>query len=76
MKPAQGFLLFVGGVILGGAAALLFAPEKGEKTRKDIKDFFEHEKNKLMDAVEELGAEIKDEEKKVGNAVKRVIRKK
>jgi gas vesicle protein len=76
MKPAQGFLLFLGGVVLGGAAALLFAPEKGEKTRKDIKKFFEDEKDKLMDAVEELGSEIKGEEKKVANAVKRVIHRK
>ena len=75
MKPAQGFLLFVGGVILGGAAALLFAPEKGEKTRKDIKKFFEQEKEKLIDAVDDIRSEIAEGEKKVENAVKRVVRK-
>lgn len=76
MKPAQGLLLFIGGAILGGAAALLFAPEKGEKTRKDIKNFFEKEKDKLMDTVDELRTEIKDGEKKAGEAIKRVIHKK
>ncbi len=67
--------MFVGGVILGGAAALLFAPEKGEKTRKDIKKFFEQEKEKLIDAVDDIRSEIAEGEKKVENAVKRVVRK-
>ncbi len=75
MKPAQGFLLFLGGVVIGGAAALLFAPEKGEKTRKDIKRFFENEKEKLMDAVDELRSEIEDKEKQAEAVIKRVVRK-
>lgn len=39
MKNFSIFLAVIGGVALGAAAGLLFAPEKGEKTRENIKNF-------------------------------------
>ena len=42
---------FLGGMLVGAAVAILFAPESGEETRKKIKDTFDKEyqglKNKL-----------------------------
>ena len=36
---------FLTGVIAGGIVALLYAPQSGEKTRKQIKKFLEDEMN-------------------------------
>jgi len=75
MKPTQGFLLFLGGILIGGAAALLFAPEKGEKTRRDIKRFFEEEKDRLMDAASDLRDELVEGGQKAEQAIKRAVKK-
>ncbi len=42
MKTSH-FLTFVGGAIAGAAIALLFAPERGENTRRRIKEFIDEE---------------------------------
>ncbi len=34
---SNGFFAFLGGALIGGVAALLLAPQKGEKTRRCIK---------------------------------------
>jgi len=39
MKAHEMILAALGGAVVGAAAALLFAPEKGSKTRKNIKEF-------------------------------------
>lgn len=46
MKTSH-FLTFVGGAIAGAAIALLFAPSKGEDTRRRIREFMEEEAAKL-----------------------------
>ncbi len=38
---------FIGGAILGAAAAILFAPDAGDETRKKIKDTFDKEYQNL-----------------------------
>lgn len=54
-------LAFIGGAIIGAAAAILFAPDSGDKTRKKIKDAFEREyqdlKSKVSDKTPETQAE-------------------
>lgn len=37
----SNLLAFLGGAIVGGAIALLLAPQSGEKTREQIRDFVE-----------------------------------
>ena len=46
MKGIECVGAILGGAILGGAVALLFAPKSGERTRADIKNFFDDEVEK------------------------------
>jgi gas vesicle protein len=50
------FGAFVGGAIIGGALALLFAPRSGAETREMIRDFVEDE----VDMVREKASEARD----------------
>lgn len=60
MKAHEMILAALGGAVVGAAAALLFAPEKGSKTRKNIKEFIkdncpfvkESEVEQLADRIE------------------------
>ena len=48
------FFSFLTGAAIGAGLALLFAPQSGKETRKQIKDFSE-----------KLGSEVKDEVEKI-----------
>jgi gas vesicle protein len=62
MKTLDILLAFVGGAIVGAAAGVLFAPKKGEETRKEIKDYLESKGIKLKgEKLERLVDEIKSE---------------
>lgn len=45
---------FLGGMLVGAAVAILFAPESGEETRKKIKDTFDKEYQGLKDKLNNL----------------------
>ena len=64
-------LCFVGGAVLGAAIALLLAPESGVKTRRRIKRFYEDEKDKLVDAYENVRERIEDEAEKLERRLKK-----
>lgn len=53
------FFSFLTGAAIGAGLALLFAPQSGEQTRKQIKDFSE-----------KLGGEVKDGVDKVSERAK------
>jgi gas vesicle protein len=53
------FFSFLTGAAIGAGLALLFAPQSGEETRKQIKDFSE-----------KLGGEVKDGVEKVSEKAK------
>ena len=70
---------FIGGAIVGATAGLLLAPEKGEDTRKKVREALEKSGIKLdkadlealvtrvKNAVTSSDDEIEDEEQEVGN---------
>lgn len=64
MKHTETIIAAAGGVLVGAAIALLFAPKKGENLRSDIKKFLREKgvvlkKNKLEELVDEIVEEIK-----------------
>ena len=58
MKALNFVAAFLGGVVLGAAAGVLFAPEKGEDTRKKIADLLRKKGIRLNR--EEIASEVKD----------------
>lgn len=56
----NGILAFIGGALVGAAAAVLFAPDSGENTRRKLKERaqkeYENLKQKVEDAKCDCGA--------------------
>lgn len=66
MKALSIVAAFLGGVTLG-AAGILFAPEKGEDTRKKIAEVLRKKgirlnRAEMEDLVDQIAAEVKDAE--------------
>ena len=66
MKSLSILAAFLGGAVVGAAAGVLFAPERGEDTRNKIVDALRKRGIKLSrtemeDLVDEIAAEIKCE---------------
>ncbi len=64
MKPLHIVLAVVSGAIAGAAVGLLLAPEKGEDTRSNIREFLREKgislrKDKMEELVDEIVEEIK-----------------
>ena len=62
MKPLHIVLAVIGGAIAGATVGLLLAPEKGDTTRDNIKEFLKSKGIKLHKSkMEELADEIVEE---------------
>ena len=59
-KVKAGALLLVAGGIIGAGLALLFAPQSGKKTRRDIERFSRKAKERAVDVVEEFADSVHD----------------
>jgi gas vesicle protein len=57
---ADAAVAFVAGTLLGAGVALLFAPQSGRKTRRDIRQFAEKTGNKVEAAQLELRHSIEN----------------
>ena len=54
------FFSFLTGAAIGAGLALLFAPQSGKETRKQIKDFSEKLSGEVKDEVEKLSEKAKN----------------
>ncbi|MCC8088325.1 MAG: YtxH domain-containing protein [Rikenellaceae bacterium] len=57
----HSFLAFVSGAALGTALALLFAPEKGRKTRRKLKDMMDKEQEMIMRSIKKCKRDLPQE---------------
>lgn len=51
---ADSLFTFLGGVLVGAAVAILFAPESGDETRRKIRDSFDKEYQSLKEKINRL----------------------
>lgn len=56
----DNFFAFLGGLIVGAGAAILFAPESGDETRKKIKNTFEKEYQNIKEKINNMNNDIED----------------
>ena len=54
----KGAALFIGGAMVGAAAALLLTPKTGEEVRKEIKDLAEEAKKQVQDYCEKVKQDL------------------
>lgn len=67
MKAYHVALAAIGGALVGAAAALLTAPQSGDKTRSDVRNFLkEHcpgmKEHRLANLAEKIAEEIREAE--------------
>jgi gas vesicle protein len=70
----KGLLAFIGGAVVGATLGILFAPDKGSKTRKkiaekskDIRDSVTQRFEDIVNSAEEIVDELKEKAEKKQN---------
>lgn len=71
-------LMLVAGGILGAGIALLYAPQSGEKTRKELSRYGKKARKRTqeaVDAVEDFGEQVTDMAETVGERAAEILEK-
>lgn len=71
MNTWKFWMSFGVGVAAGAAVALLYAPQPGDRTRKQLKRGLEDATDKIQDTAEDIGSKAE----KYGKQAERVIRR-
>ncbi|GFE61349.1 YtxH domain-containing protein [Geobacter sp. AOG2] len=74
-KVAAAALLIMAGGILGAGFALLWAPQSGRRTRRDISRYAKRAKGRADEAVEDITTNIKDLVETIGEKTDDLVEK-
>lgn len=70
-----GGILLVAGGLVGAGVALLFAPQSGQKTRRDIARYSRKVKRKAEDVVDEFAGNLHDVMDSMGERAEEILDK-
>ena len=74
-KIATALLLMAAGGVIGAGLALLFAPQTGDKTRKDLLRYAKKARHKADEAVEELASNVNSMVDTIGEKTEELVEK-
>lgn len=74
-KIAAAALFIVAGGVIGAGLALLFAPQSGSKTRKDIVRYSRKARIRADEAVDDLAANVSDLVESIGEKTEDLLEK-
>jgi len=74
-KIAAALLLMAAGGVIGAGLALLFAPQTGDKTRKDLLRYAKKARHKADEAVEELASNVNSMVDTIGEKTEELVEK-
>ncbi|MBT1071659.1 YtxH domain-containing protein [Pelotalea chapellei] len=74
-KLAAAALLIVAGGIIGAGVALLFAPQSGERTRRDLNRCAKRVRTRADEAVEDLSVSITNLVESIGDKTDDLVEK-
>jgi gas vesicle protein len=74
-KIAAAALLIVAGGVIGAGLALLFAPQSGTRTRKDIIRYSKKARNRADEVVEDLAANVSNLVETIGEKTDDLVEK-
>ena len=75
MKTFKFWLVFSVGVAAGAAVALIYAPQPGTKTRKQLKRKLDNAGDYLKDQLDEAGDYLKDQASEIGDKATKVYKR-
>jgi len=74
-KIVAALLLMAAGGVIGAGLALLFAPQTGDKTRKDLLRYAKKARHKADEAVEELASNVNSMVDTIGEKTEELVEK-
>lgn len=72
-KMVVGALMLIGGGILGAGLALLFAPQSGKATRRDLERYAKKTRRRAEETVDDFSSAISDMVEKVGEKASEIL---